>query len=301
MMNGTASNAKRVKFELLDATAFQHPLDKQSTDGLKMLAGFDVIVARVIEFGFERLRYIYNISSSVQVTEQQFPKLHAMLRESCAILDMPEPELYVQQSPLVNAVTSGHNQPFITLYTGLLELLDDDEVMAVIAHELGHIKCGHVLYLMMAELLRLASAQLTQVTLGIGAPVAFALQAALVSWRRRAELSCDRASLLVMQDTRPLLTTMTKLAGGTRRMADQLSPDEFLKQARLFDEIDQKGWIDQFYRGIAESDFNRFHPFIVERVKEFDLWSASPEYADILAGNYTRRERKYQIKVQAEA
>ena len=54
---------------------------------------------------------------------------YAMLRECCEILDVAEPELYVMEGG-VNAYTSGHNHPFIILETGLLELFDDDEVMA---------------------------------------------------------------------------------------------------------------------------------------------------------------------------
>ncbi|MEP7284510.1 MAG: M48 family metallopeptidase [Chloroflexota bacterium] len=296
--NAITSESGRVKFESIDPSAFQHPLDRQATENLKMLIGFDLLVAKFLEFGYERLLYVYNIASSVRVGPTQFPKLYAMLQESCAILDVPEPELYVQQSPVVNAFTFGYTKPYIMLYTGLLDLMDDDETMAVIAHELGHIKCGHMLYLTMANLLTILTVQITHSTFGIGVPVLLALKVALIQWQRRAELSVDRASLLVMQTPRPVLSTLTKLAGGTQKLAGELSLEAFLEQARIYEAMPDQNILDQLYRLLAETREDA-HPFIVERVKELDRWSASTEYTDILAGNYPRGLRKFQIKVSA--
>jgi Zn-dependent protease with chaperone function len=224
-----------------------------------------------------------------------------MLQESCSVLDMPEPELYVLQTPEVNAFTYGYTKPYIMLYTGLLELLNEDEIMAVIAHEVGHIKCGHVLYSTMAGLLGSLTLQIDRATFGLGVPLYMAIVAALVNWRRLSEYSADRAELVVMQNPRPVITALTKFAGGTHRFADELDPDEFLHQARIYtEEIDQKSFVDQLYRLIAATDLRRSHPFTVERVKEIDLWANGPEYADILAGNYPRGVRRVQIKVQTE-
>lgn len=298
----TTPNGNRIRFEAIDATAFQHPLDRQATENLKKLVGFDLLVAKFLEFGFERLWYVYNIASAVRVGPKQFPTIYGMLRESCAILDLPEPELYVIQAPMVNAFTNGHTKPYIMLYTGLLELLDEDEIMNVVAHELGHIKCGHVLYSTMANLLGSLTLQIDRATFGLGLPLYMAILAALVNWRRLSEYSADRAGLLVMQNPRPVITTLTKFAGGTHRFANELDPDEFLQQARIYtEEIDQQSFIDRLYRILAATDLVRTHPFTVERVKEIDVWANGPEYADIMTGNYPRGVRRVQIRVQAEA
>jgi Zn-dependent protease with chaperone function len=292
------ANTNRIKFEALESAAFQHPLDRQATDNLKKLVGFDLVVAKFLEFGFERMQYVYNIASSVKVGPTQMPKLYAMLQESCAILDMSEPELYVTQFPVVNAMTAGHTRPYIMLYTGMLDLMNDDEIMTIIAHELGHIKCGHVLYIQMAWLLSMLASQLTQGFWGLNIVWPMFL-AALYQWLRRAELSADRAALLVMQNPRPVISTLTKLAGGNHRFADELDPDQFLEQARIYtkDMLEQK-FPDFIYRVIAESRMAT-HPFAVERVKEIDEWANGEEYANILAGNYPRGVKKIQIKVQA--
>jgi hypothetical protein len=137
-----ARKSVRVALKGIPATAFQHPLDRQATENLKKVKGFDWIVGKFIEYGFERIEYITHIGSGIRVGPKQMAMHYAMLRECCETLDIPEPEMYVMEGG-VNAFTAGHNHPFIVLETGLLELMDDDETMAVIAHELGHIKCGH--------------------------------------------------------------------------------------------------------------------------------------------------------------
>src|SRR5450432_3805910 len=218
----TDNTATRRRFPGLDAVVFQHPLDREATGQLKKLVGFDTVVAKFIELRYERLMYVINIASSVRVGPKQFPKLDKMLLEGCSILDLPVPELYVTQSPMVNGYTFGHTAPHMVLYTGLLDLMNDDEVMAVIAHELGHVKCGHVLYYTMADSIRDISTIISQMTLGIGSIVGMSIEAALINWRRRAELSSDRAALLVMQDSVPCVGMLAKLAGGSTRLAAEL-------------------------------------------------------------------------------
>ena len=127
----TPPNTQRIIFTDIDPSAFQHPLDRMATDQLKKLRGFDTLVAKYLEFGGERIQRVLNNASNVRVGPRQMPSLHNMLREGCAILQMHEPEIYLSQRAEVNAVTFGHTSPNIFLSTGLLELMDDDEVMAV--------------------------------------------------------------------------------------------------------------------------------------------------------------------------
>lgn len=167
---------KRIPLKGLTANTFQHPLDRQATENLKRLKGFDWLVGKFVEYGIERIEYVKHIGGGVRVGPKQMAKQYAMLQESCFILDVPEPEMYVMQGG-VNAYTSGHNHPFIVLETGLLELMeDDDEVMAVIAHELGHVKCGHILYSTMARGIKPLLELVGKATLGAGIYLAAALK-----------------------------------------------------------------------------------------------------------------------------
>lgn len=277
---------KRIELKGIDVTAFQHPLDRQATDQLRKLKGFDTFMGKFIEYGFERIEYVLNIASSVRVGPRQLPKLHEMLQQSCAVLDIPEPELYVSQGG-VNALTSGSNNPYIVLQGGLVDLMDDDEVMAVIAHELGHIKCRHVLYKCMARWIGLAGAIIGEMSLGIGGLLVKPLEMALLAWDRRSELSADRASLLALQEARPCINMLMKLAGGTTRLAGQMDPEEFLTQVRSYSDDMDHNTTDRVYRFLAGM-YKGTHPFAIERAKALNDWIDSPEFEQILAGNYTR-------------
>jgi len=277
---------KRIELKGIDVTAFQHPLDRQATDQLRKLKGFDAFMGKFIEYGFERIEYVLNIASSVRVGPRQLPKLHEMLQQSCAVLDVPEPELYVSQGGL-NALTSGSNNPYIVLQGGLVDLMDDDEVMAVIAHELGHIKCRHVLYKCMARWIGLAGAIIGEMSLGIGGLLVKPIEMALLAWDRRSELSADRASLLALQEARPCINMLMKLAGGTTRLAGQMDPEEFLTQVRSYSDDLDHSTTDRVYRFLA-GIYKGTHPFAIERAKALNDWIDSPEFEQILAGNYAR-------------
>jgi Zn-dependent protease with chaperone function len=294
--NRNPTDTNRVRFPGLEIGAFQHPLDRQATENLKRLAGFDTVVAKFIELRYERLFYVFNLANTVRVGPKQFPRLYNMLQECCAILDVAEPELYVFQTPLVNAYTFGHNNPHIVMFTGLMDLMTDDEMMAVVAHELGHIKCGHVLYNTMANSIRDITAIISQLTLGIGGLVLAGIEAALIQWRRRAELSADRAGLLAVQNPMTTISVLMKLAGGSHRLVDELDPEQFLEQARHYTEEMDKGMVERFYRLIADL-YQGNHPFAVERAKELDEWANSAAYQRILSGDYQDPNRRVQIRV----
>ena len=147
---GDTKKRKLRTFPGLKPEQFQHPEDVAATAALKKVPGLDTVIAKVLEYGFERVFYLDNIASNVRVTPKMFGNMHRSLVWGCKILDIEEPELYVKLDPIPNAFTFGHTKPFITMTSGLVDMLDDEERFFVIAHELGHIKAGHVLYTIMA-------------------------------------------------------------------------------------------------------------------------------------------------------
>ena len=62
-----APRPKRVPLKGLPATAFQHPLDRQATVNLKKIKGFDWLVGKFIEYGFERIDYITHVGGGIRV------------------------------------------------------------------------------------------------------------------------------------------------------------------------------------------------------------------------------------------
>jgi Zn-dependent protease with chaperone function len=191
------------------------------------------------------------------------------------------PDLFVQQSPIVNAFTGGVTRPVIVLYSGLLERLNDEETLAVIAHEVGHIHAEHVLYLTVAHLLEaLANVAIAAAPLAslVAQLLSAGMRAALLAWARRAELSCDRAALLVTQDADVIGRTMMKLSGGT--YASRVDYEQFLVQARDFQKNYDEKALDRFWADIITSGLS--HPFPVWRVSEILKWMESGEYARLI-------------------
>lgn len=275
----------RQRFPGLDPAVLQHPYDRAALSALQKVPGLDILVRKFIELFPERVAYIQNVAQTVRVSSTQCPQLYALLQEACAILDMREPELYVAQTPVPNAFTSGHNNPYIVVTTGLIDLLNEDELLGVIAHELGHIKSGHVLYKTMARIINLLLTIIGDMTLGLGRLIGRSIEAALLEWDRKSEFTADRSALLVVQDSQVMLSTMMKLAGGTLFQRDQMSASEFLKQADLYEEVDANV-LDRVYKMLLVSAVN--HPLIIVRAREIVNWSESPQYNDILAGRYPR-------------
>ena len=104
------------------------------------------------------------------------------------------------------------------------------------------------------------------------------MRGALLAWMRRAELSCDRAALLVTQDPHVIGKTMMKLAGGT--FAYKMDYDEFLGQAREFQKNYDEKKLDKFWADILNAGLS--HPFPIWRVSEILKWVESGEYADLM-------------------
>ena len=263
----------------LSVDEFRHPSDQRATDALKKIPGIDKLFAKVLEIGVERIFYVENIASNLRVTPKMFPRLHRSLTWACKILDVPEPEMYVTVDPVPNAWTYGHTKPFVTVTSGLIDMLTDEELFFVVGHEIGHIKAGHVLYGTMARNIAAVVALLGQVTLGIGSLLAQGLVLALYEWYRCAELTSDRAALLCVQDLEPARDTFMKLAGGTTRMAADMDREEFLRQVREYEEVDRSS-LDRAYKILLTA--GRTHPFSLQRAKELDLWF-NAGYAELMA------------------
>ena len=270
----------------LKADRFRHPLDLQATNTLKQLPGLDIAIRSVLGSVAEQFFYLNNIASSVLVSEKQLPDLHKLLIEACTILDLEPPQLYVQQNPTPNAYTFAMRgkQPFVVLHTSLIEMLTPEEIQAVIAHELGHLKCEHGVYLTMVNLIVLAANMLPP----WGTVLAQSLQDQMLQWVRCAEFSCDRAALLAIQDPKVVMSVLMKLAGGSPTLAPQLNLDAFIEQAKAYDSVGTDG-LGEVLQAAQTAQLT--HPVPVIRAREIDRWASSAEYQSILNKRQTGTEQ----------
>jgi Zn-dependent protease with chaperone function len=261
----------------LKADGFRHPLDLEATNTLKQLPGFDIVIRNAIGSVGEQFFYLNNIASSVLVSEKQLPDLHQLLIEACQILDLQPPQLYIQQNPVPNAYTFAMRgkKPFIVLHTSLIEMLTPEEIQAVIAHELGHLKCEHGVYLTMANLMVLA----TNLLPAWGTVLAQSLQERILQWVRCAEFSCDRAALLATQNPKTIVSVLMKLAGGSPTIAPQLNLDAFIEQAKAYDAVSKDG-LGESLKMLQNAQLT--HPVPVIRAREIERWSSSLQYQNLL-------------------
>lgn len=223
------------------------------------------------------------LATAIRVDDRQFSSLNDTLNDCARILDAPEiPELYVIQGPYANAFTIGMDRPFIVLTSGLLDLMNEQELRFVVGHELGHALSGHAVYrTMLLHLMRLAG------NLGwmpIGGWALRAVVAALMEWQRKSELSGDRAGMLCGQDVDTAIRVEMKLAGGSR--LDEMDTQRFLAQAAEYERTgDMRDGVLKLLNLELQS-----HPFSVLRAAELSKWIDRGEYGAILGGNYPRRE-----------
>ena len=260
--------------------SWEHPADRAALQSLRAIPIFDEVLRKLFGyFGEKPIRLAFQ-ANAVRVSKGQVGRVHELYGEVLRTLDAPDDyPLFVSQTPLVNAGAYGMDRPFVLLNSGTLQLLDDDELQYVMAHEIGHILSGHVLYhTMMVILIQLAHRGFPIV--GIAARVVLV---ALLEWYRKSELSSDRAGLLGVHDPRVVFGAMLKMAGGGE--PPHTSVTEFLDQAEAYRESED----------IADSVFKVLnllgttHPFYVLRVSELRGWIEIGEYDRILRGEYARR------------
>jgi len=260
--------------------AWEHPADRAALNALRKIPGFDLALRKIFGmFGERAIRLAFK-ANAVRVSEKQYAWIHERTLRVCEIMDLKEiPEVYVSQTPLVNAGAVGMSDPFIVLNSSMLEVLDRDEVEAVLAHEVGHILSGHVLY----RTLLLLIMQLAMFRYPIAGLALLPILWALLEWYRKSELSCDRAALLAVQDKEIVMSSLMKLAGGTR--GETLDLDEFIAQSEEYREGGDL--LDSVYKVL--NVIGATHPFSVVRVAELRDWIDTGAYDRIMTGDYPRR------------
>ena len=169
----------------------------------------------------------------MRVSERQFAHLNDMLRDACYILDLDEvPADVRQQDPLPNAMCIGLDEPIIVLTTGLVELLDEEEMRFVVGHEVGHALSGHAVYrTILLFLTNLGDRGSPGCPLGHLGHHGDRDGAARVVPQVGAVR--DRAGLLVGQDLEASRRALMKIAGGNH--LHEMNVDAFLEQAEEYE------------------------------------------------------------------
>lgn len=259
---------------MIKPVEFMHPHDAAALRQLENIPGFPALVKKILKLGLEQMRYGVNMASNIRLSPTQLPKLYNRLPPICEKLGIPEPEFYLEMTPMPNAYTYGDSRTFITITSGLVELLDEEELDAVIAHECGHILCRHVLYHSIAvEILRGSD------KLGILGDLSLPIQLAILHWYRMSELSCDRcASIVSSPDV--VARFMARFAGGSKVITSNLNMEEWAKQAEQYEVIRNDGLWNKSLQLYVTLGID--HPFNAVRVREILEWGKSKQYRQLM-------------------
>ena len=109
-------------------------------NGLKIALGIAVLMNGISYFFSDKIAL--KSSGAQPVTREQVPRLYAVMERLAAKANLPVPKLFVIPEPAPNAFATGRNphHASVAVTEGLLQLMNDDELEGVIAHELSHVR-----------------------------------------------------------------------------------------------------------------------------------------------------------------
>ena len=265
-------------------TSYQHPLDRDALAAVQQIPGVDSLLKKLIENTFERFDRLFHQASYIRAGDGQLATLQARFEGAAQRLGLEVlPDLFLFTSPEPNAHCGGVERPYVAVSSGLVDLMDDDEVGAVLAHELAHWQCKHVLYKIATRMLVESAAALATATLGLSSLVVAPVRMALLKWDRCSELSADRGMLLATRDPVLSMRVLFKLAGGTLRLRHELSIERFLEQAERARQAPDEGVLDKVFTLLQT--LYRTHPFPLWRAAELWRWACDGEYLSLTAAS----------------
>lgn len=282
---------RRPRYEGIDPKTWEHPADKAALSAVKQLKGVDEVFKLLLSLTSERSMKLLMLASSVKVSDKQYSKIDTIINEIVYMFDWNyKPDVFVTQSPIMNAGVLGVKEPFIIINSAIIKNSNEKEIKALIAHEMGHIMSGHSLYKTVIWLLTNISTGI----LPIPGIVIYGLLLAMSEWDRKSELTADRVELLALQESTPSYTLLMKLAGADD--ISQVNINEFFNQAKEYE--DQKTLVDSIHKLLNSAWIS--HPYPVIRLQELKAWEMSGYYEQIVDGNYLRRN-VFESSFEAEA
>lgn len=252
--------AKTGAFGRDDAARYAYSADVAMLRSFSRIRPVELAAAAVVRTSKEMLRGQL-LGQAVKVGPKQFVRLYNTAQHCANVLSVPVPQIYVANSPVVNAYTFGtEDESFIVLHSALVDALDEKELQFVIGHETGHIQNKHVVY-------GTAMMILTQTVGLVLGPLVEPALVALRSWYRRAEITCDRAGLLCSRSLDSGVSSFMKLAIGSRRLYEEMDVEEYLAQME-----ENAGSIGRF------TEFFATHPFLPKRIQALRAFADSELY-----------------------
>jgi len=200
------------------------------------------------------------LGTAVKINDSQFPRVWEAAKKAAGMLNVRLPAIFASPSKAIKVKVLGtEDSPHLIVNT---------ELLSAIAHELAHVQNGHILYATALHYLNTSAAFFVR---WVVQPAIMTLQA----WSRRAEVTCDRASLIAVRDVDKTLQAMVKLELGLDK-GSAFNADEYL---RALPEV--KKSIGRY------AELFRSHPYVPKRVQALRLFADSALYAQLTGQDLT--------------
>jgi heat shock protein HtpX len=189
------------------------------------------------------------------VTPEQAPQLHAVIERLAQLADVPKPRVAVVDTDMPNAFTTGRNpkHAVVAVTTGLMNQLGPQELEAVLAHEMTHIRNRDMVVMTMASSLLAVASFLTQMLIWTGmwggfdrrdnrdgggaATILIVLAVSALTWfvsyvlvnalSRYREYAADRGGAILTGAPENLISALNRISSGMGRV-----PTQDLRQAQ---------------------------------------------------------------------
>jgi len=256
--------------------------------------GLNLVIILVIEIGVIVGQYwfsdriaLFGMGGRI-VTPEEAPKLHAMVERLCTLADMPKPKVAVATTDVPNAFATGRSPKaaVVCATTGLMARLEDEEVEAVLAHELSHVAHRDVAVMTIASSVGMLAGLLTRVALwssmftgednqggGVAVELAVMLVSILVyaisyvltmALSRYRELAADRSGAILIGRPSVLASALVKVTGDISKI-----PQKDLRKSEAFNAFFFTPAISG-KQGSSMASLFSTHPSLEKRLAQLD-------------------------------
>ena len=201
-------------------------------------AGYQWIVLLAVGMGLVQYFFSDKLvlwSTGARILQKdEYPELHRTVEKLCKEADLPLPKIAIMQSPVPNAFATGRSpkHAVVACTDSIMRLLNNDELEAVLAHELAHVKNRDILAMTIASFIAMIASMIMQsfffsailggrnreggggAIIWIVSIIVYAVSTLLIlALSRYREFAADRGSALITKKPKALISALSKISG----------------------------------------------------------------------------------------